>query len=433
MQVSVAQKEGLQREVQVTLPKADYDQAVAKKLSNISRTAKIAGFRPGKVPMNIIKQRYQAQAEQEVSSDLIQNSLFKAIEEQKLDIAAMPSVNKVDFDDAGDFQYSATVEVMPQIELVDFKKLEVKYSNGKVEDKDIEKMIENLQQQHSKFETVKRKAKNKDQVKINFLGKIDGVEFTGGKGENVEVVLGDKKMIPGFEEQIVGMQAGDKQVINVDFPEDYGQSDLQGKAATFDIEVIEVAKRILPQLDEEFYKLCKVKDAADLREKLNLHMSRELAQKLNADNKQALLEVLLKEHQFDVPQGLIKQEIKSLKRQVFSRQMGASAKELDELNLDSLSDEPFVEEATNRVKTGLILGAIIEGNNIEADEDSVKATIANLAESYERPDEVIKYYYQNPQLLQQMKSLATEEKAVEMVLEQVKRIDSEKTFSEIMN
>lgn len=427
MQVSVESKDGLERKLSVTLPAEQYNEAVEKRLSQIARTAKISGFRPGKVPMKVVKQQYGAQANHEALSDVIQGSIAQAVAQEKLNPAGYPSVESTDISESGEVSYTATVEVYPEVKLSDFSKLKIERIKSELSDSDVDDMVKTLQEQRAEWKPVKRKSKKGEQVKIDFLGKIDGEAFDGGKGENMDLVLGEGRMISGFEDEIIGMKTGEEKVINVTFPEDYGKDDLNGKAATFDIKVHEVAERVLPEMDEEFFKAFGAKDEAELRDNLKQHMTRELEQKLKAANKQAVMDALLGAHSFDVPSALVAQEVQQLKQQAF-QQFGGQAP----IKFEDVPDEPFQEDAKRRVQLGLLLGEIIDENKLEADEDSVKAAIASLAGGYEKPDDVIKHYYDNPQLLNNIRSLVIEEKSVDLVLGQAKVTETEKSFNNLM-
>ena len=429
MQVTVETTQGLERKMSVQVPAEKYNEAFNARIAQIARTAKISGFRPGKVPLKVVKQQYGGQATQETLSELIQMSLGQAITQEKLNPAGYPQIDSTDLSDAGELSFTASFEVYPEIELADAGKLNVERISSEITDADVDTMLETLRKQRAEFNDVERAAADGDQVTVDFVGTIDGEEFTGGKGENVALTLGSGQMIPGFEDQVVGMKAGDEKTIDVTFPADYNKEDLQNKAAQFAITAHKVAEQTLPEVDADFVKAFGVEDGdvAKLRENLTQHMQRELEQKVKSKSKTAVMDSLIEQNPVEVPASLVTQEIQRLKEQAF-QQFGGNAP----IKLEDFPDEPFQEDASRRVKLGLLLGEIIKQQDLKADADKVKAMIEQMSSSYEQPEQVVNYYYENPQMLQSIESVVVEDQAVEWVMSQAKVTESKVSFDELM-
>ena len=429
MQVTVETTQGLERKLSVQVPAEKYNEAFDARIAQIARTAKISGFRPGKVPLKVVKQQYGGQASQETLSELIQMTLGQAISQEKLNPAGYPQIDSTDLSEAGELSFTASFEVYPEIELADAAKLSVERVSAAVTDADVDTMLETLRQQRAEWNDVERAAADADQVTIDFVGTIDGEEFAGGKGDNVALTLGSGQMIPGFEDQVVGMQAGDKKTIDVTFPADYNKEDLQNKAAQFAITAHKVAEQTLPEVDADFVKAFGVEDGdvAKLRENLTQHMQRELEQKIKSKSKTAVMDGLIEQNPVEVPAALMTQEVQRLKEQAF-QQFGGNAP----IKLEDFPDEPFQEDASRRVKLGLLLGEIIKQQELKADADKVKAMIEQMASSYEQPEQVVNYYYENPQMLQSIESVVVEDQAVEWVMSQAKVTESNVSFDELM-
>lgn len=429
MQVSLETTQGLERKLSVEVPAEKFNQAIDARIAQIARTAKISGFRPGKVPLKIVKQQYGAQAQQEVLGDLIQSTLGEALMEQKVNPAGYPAIDSTDLSEDGVLSYTAVFEVYPEIELADVSKLKIERQTAEINDADVDNMLETLRKQRAQWNDVDRAAQNDDQVTIDFQGKIDGEAFDGGRGENMPLTLGSGSMIPGFEDQIVGMKADEEKTIDVTFPDDYAKEDLQGKAAQFDIKVHKVQAQDLPDIDEEFVKAFGVEDGdvAKLRENLTQHMQRELDTKVKNDAKANVMDGLLEANTLDVPKALVEQEIQRLKEQAF-QQFGGNAP----VKLEDFPNEPFQEEADRRVKLGLLLGEVIKQQEIKADADKVQEMIQQMAASYEDPSQVVSYYNENPQMLQGIESVVIEDQAVEWIASQAKVTEKAVSFDELM-
>ncbi|MCU7842801.1 MAG: trigger factor [Candidatus Thiodiazotropha sp. (ex Monitilora ramsayi)] len=422
MQVSVESGEGLERRLTVDLPAEQVEAEVNKRLQQIGRTAKLDGFRPGKVPMNILRRTYGGQVLQEVYGHMIETSYQEAIQQEKISPAGMPKIEPKAANEEGLFGYVATVEVMPEIVPA---KMEGKIDRpvAEVVDQDIEDMIEKLRKQRASWNPVDRSAAEGDQVKISFKGTVDGEEFEGGSAEDVPLVLGSKRMIEGFEDALVGMIKEDKRTIELKFPEDYRVEELAGKPVTFEVSVSEVAEETLPEVDEDFAKEFGSEEGMDkLKTDIRENMERELAQRVQAKIKSQAMDLIYELNKIEVPKALVEEEIDALRKQTKER-LGQGAGSLE------LPRDMFEEQAKRRVTLGLVIGEIIKQNSIQIDEDRVRKTIEEFASSYEQPEEVVKYYYGNQEQLAAVQNVVLEDQVVDWVLEQTEVIDEPTTFA----
>ncbi|MFC3094710.1 trigger factor [Alteromonas sediminis] len=431
MQVSVETTEGLERRLTITVPAESVDTAVKSRLQQLAKTQRINGFRPGKVPVSVIKKRYGQAVRQEVAGDVMQRNFYQAIVQEKINPAGMPSFELTKDQDGEDLEFVAKFEIYPEVEVKGIEELEINKTEVEITDKDLDNMMETLQKQHAEWKEVRRKAKKDDCVIIDFVGTIDGEEFDGGKAEDFRLELGKDRMIPGFEKPLVGAKKGEEVTVEVTFPEDYHAEALKGKDAVFQVTVKKVEGQALPKLDEEFAKLFGVEEGGvdALKEEVQKNMQRELDQTIKAETKESVITALIEKNDVAVPQALLDQEINALREQAkqrFSQQGGGQ-------NMPELPADLFTDNAKRRVSIGLLLGEIIKQNELKADEDKVMEMIETAASAYEDPQEVIDYYKGNEELMQQMRNVALEEQAIEWVLEKAKTSPVTKTFDEVMN
>ena len=418
MQVSVETTQGLERRLTVTVPAESVDTAVKSRLQQLAKTQRINGFRPGKVPVKVIQKRYGSAVRQEVAGDVMQQHFYQAIMQEKINPAGMPSF-ELTKDVAGeDLVFAATFEIYPEVEVKGLDKLKIDKPVVEITDKDLGEMMKTLQQQHATFKECKRKAKKGDKVTISFVGSIDGEEFDGGKAEDFPLELGKGQMIPGFEEPLIGAKTGDEVVAEVTFPEDYHAEALKGKDAKFVMNVTKVEGLNLPKLDDEFAVLFGVSEGGvdALKEEVKKNMQRELDQTLKTSVKQAVIDALLAANEVDVPKALLDQEVNALREQAKER----FAQQGNGQNLPELPADMFTANAQKRVAVGLLIGQVIKDNKVEVEQSRVDALIETTASAYEDPSEVIEYYKNNQELLQQIQNLALEEQAIDTILEQAK-------------
>ncbi|MAA70773.1 MAG: trigger factor [Bermanella sp.] len=429
MQVSLETLAGLERKLVIDIPASDVEQEIAKRLDQVSRTARIDGFRKGKIPMRVIKQRYGQGVRQEVLGEQMQQGFIKAVTQEKLNPAGMPAVEPLVDEEGKDFQFSATFEIYPEVKVSGLENISVEKFATEVTDADLENMIDILRKQQAKFEVSESAAKDGDKVKIDFDGYVDGEAFEGGKAEGYDLTLGSKSMIPGFEDQIVGMKAGDEGTIKVTFPADYQSEALAGKDAEFKINVIQVEASELPELNQEFFKMFGVEseDLESFKKDVRGNMERELKQAIQRNTKNQALEGLLEQNSIDVPAALIDQEIQRLQEQAFQQFGGGQ-----QFDPNMLPKELFQPQAERRVKLGLLINAAIEQLEIKADEAKVEALIEDMASTYQDPEQVKEFYKSNKEQRSQLEALALEEQVVETILEKATVTEKDSSYEEVI-
>ncbi|MDG9927161.1 MULTISPECIES: trigger factor [unclassified Pseudomonas] len=425
MQVSVESTSALERRMTIGVPAERIETEVTKRLQQTARRAKIPGFRPGKVPMNVIRQRYEDSARQEALGDLIQATFYEAIVEQKLNPAGAPSVEPKTFEKGKDLEYIATFEVFPEIQLAGFDGIAVERLQAEVNDADLDNMLEILRKQNTRFEVVERAAENGDQLSIDFVGKIDGEAFAGGTAKGTSLVLGSGRMIPGFEDGLVGAKAGEERVVTPTFPDDYQNLDLAGKTAEFTITVNSVSAPQLPELNDDFFALFGISEGGleGFRAEVRKNMERELRQAIKTKVKNQVMEGLLAANPVEVPKALIGNEVNRLRVQAV-QQFGGNIKP------DQLPAELFEEQAKRRVVLGLIVAEVVKQSELKADEARVRELIEEMASAYQEPQQVVAWYYKNDQQLNEVRSVVLEEQVVDTVLQKASVTDKAVSYEE---
>ncbi|SDT99004.1 trigger factor [Halopseudomonas salegens] len=426
MQVSVETTSGLERRMTVGIPAERIDNEVNKRLQQTARRARVDGFRPGKVPMSVIRKRFGDAARQEVIGEVIQSSFFEAVTQEKLNPAGAPSVEPKQLDSGKDFEYVATFEVYPEVSLADFSAIKVERIESEVTDADLDNMLDILRKQNTSYSAVEREAAADDQLTLDFVGRVDGEEFQGGTATDTQLVIGSGRMIPGFEDGLVGAKAGETRTINVTFPEDYQNQDLAGKAAEFDVTVKEVAGPVLPELNDEFFAQFGVEEGGldAFRSEVRKNMDRELRQAIKTKIKGQVMDGLLETNQVDVPQALLSNEIDRLRVQAVQQFGGAN------IQPEQLPAELFEEQAKRRVALGLVVAEIVKQHELKPDEDRVRGMIEEMASAYQEPQQVINWYYQNEQQLGEVQSVVLEEQVVDTVLQQAQVTDRQVPYEE---
>ncbi|MDT7525225.1 trigger factor [Pseudidiomarina sp. GXY010] len=429
MQVSVETTQGLERRATITVPAETIDKEVKRLLKDEYRNRRINGFRKGKVPPNVLQKLFGKEARARAASNLMQSKYFEAMMQEKLNPVGAPAIEPKVNEEGKDFEFVATFEVYPEVKVADLDKLAIEKPEVEVTDADVDTMMETLRKQHATWKEVKRKSKKDDQITIDFTGSIDGEEFEGGKASDFALELGQGRMIPGFEDDIIGMKAGEEKTIEVTFPEDYHAENLKGKKASFVIVAKKVETRELPELNDEFVALFGVKEGGvdALKAEVRKNMQRELKNTVQAKVKEQVLKGLVESNEVDVPKAMLSQEVDVLRRQAMQRFGGNQAQ------LPQLPAELFEEQAKERVKVGLLLGEVIRGNELKVDEQKVEEIIDNNASAYEDPTEVVAYYKGNEELMQQVRNVALEEQAIEFILGQAKVTAKKASFDELMN
>jgi trigger factor len=422
MQVSVETTSGLERRLTITVPAADVDAKVNQKLAEVAKTAKINGFRKGKVPLKVINQQYGGSARQEVASDLINVSYMEAVQQEAVRPAGYPKIELKTLEAGKDLEFVAVIEVYPEVTLGEFDGYELKRLNAEIKEADVDATIEKLRDQQATSTQVQRAAIDGDQVIIDFVGTKDGEEFEGGKGNDFKLLLGSNSMIPGFEAGVVGMAAGAEKVLSLTFPDDYQVEELQGKAAEFNVTLKSVQEKTLPEVDEEFIKKFGSDDLTKFRSDIQLNMERELKRAVEGKLKASVMDKLFEAHEIELPKALVESETQTLREQMM--QQFGGMKQNPDLDLKALlPDEMFKEQAERRVALGLIIGEVVKKSEIKADPDRVRAYIDDTAASYDKPEEVVNYYYQNQQMLQGIESVVLEDMVIDHIVAQAKVTD----------
>jgi trigger factor len=428
MQVSVEQTGALERRMEVSVPKERVEQAVDKRLQQVSRTAKLKGFRPGKVPLKVIQQQFGAQVRQEVVGDLMQSSFAEAVTQQKLSPATGPRIEPIAIAAGEDLKYRAIFEVFPEITLKNVEGLEVARPVAEVTEADIDAMVENLRAQRPKFDAVERECREGDRVTMDFVGLLDGAEFEGSKGNDVAVLLGSGRMLKGFEAGIAGMKAGEERQIDVRYADDYHNKALAGRTASFDVQMKKVEEKSLPDLDDEFCREYGVTEGgiAQMRSEVADNMRRELETNVRARLKQQLLDKLFDANPVEVPKSLVDAQVREM--QIDSaRRMGA--KDASQVP----PPEPFVEPARRRVALGMLVGELIKTRGLTLDRKLVESRLADVAGGYPDPASVLKAYRQNAEAMRQVENMVLEDQVVDFLLARAKVSDQPATFKEVMN
>jgi len=431
MQVSVEVLNGLERRVTIGVPAESIESEINKRLQQLARSQRLPGFRPGKLPMNVVNQRWGDAVRREVWGDTMQRSFYEAVMKENLNPAGNPRIEPKTLEAGKDVEFVATFEVYPEFTVAGLDKVAVEKPIANVTDADVETMLETLRKQRASWAVVDRAAKEGDQVTIDFVGTVDGVAFEGGSANGVKVVIGSNSMIPGFEEGLVGAKAGGSVELNVTFPEDYGNKDLAGKAAVFKVIVGSVSEQKLPELDDAFVALFGLSSGgvAALKVEVRKNMERELRQVIKNKIKAQVMDGLVKENEVALPTALVDQEIERLRQQA-SRELGMATRKKD---LPELPASLFADQAKRRVSLGLIVGEVIRANKIEADGNRVRAAVEDIASAYETPSEVVNWYYSNKRELAQMEALVLEDQVVDFVLSKAQVTEKPVSFDELMN
>ncbi|WP_106477025.1 trigger factor [Phytohalomonas tamaricis] len=429
MQVSVETTSPIERRVTVQVPASQVDQAVDARLKETAHRVRLNGFRPGKVPMTVIRQRFGRDTRNEVVSELMRQHYVQAITQESLNPAGYPSIEPTVNEAGKDLEFTATLEIYPQIELKSIEGTEVERPQAEIVDSDVDEMIETLRKQNASWTDVERAAAEGDQVTIDFEGFIDDEAFEGGKAEGHQLVLGAGSFIPGFEDQLVGAKAGDEPEVKVTFPDNYQAEHLAGKEATFKTKVHNVQEQQLPEINAEFTQQFGVEDG-DLdafKAEVRKNMQRELDTAIENRVKQQIIDALKKANDVTVPQGLIQQETEGLKRQA-AQQFGLG----QDFDVSQLPDELFAEQANSRVQVGLLLAEVVSQHELDASDDEIRAYVEELAGQYQQPEQLVEHYLGNEQMKNQVKSAVLENKAVDKLLEQAQVKDVSMSYQEAL-
>jgi trigger factor len=427
MQVSVESTGALERRMEVQVPAERVEKAVDERLQRMSRTVRLKGFRPGKVPVKVVRQQFGQQVRQEVLGDVMQSTFNEAVVQEKLTPAAGPRIEPINLEQGGDLKYRAIFEVLPQIEIKGVESLSVERPSATVSSADVDAMIQNLREQRPTYSEVQREARDTDRVTIDFDGTIDGTPFEGGKAENFPVDLGAGRMLADFEAGLRGAKAGDKKDIELTFPANYA-ANLAGKQAKFAVTVHKVEERQLPELNDEFAKIYGVEEGGieRLRSEVQENMERELNEAIKARVKKQVLDGLLAANPIELPKSMVDAQVRELQLDA-ARRMGArDASQIP-------PPEGFQDTARRRVALSLLIGEVIRNANIQVDQAQVQARFEELAAQYPDQGQALQQYRSNPQFRRQMEAAVLEDQVIDWLAQRAQVADKPSSFKEIMN
>ena len=432
MQANLERLGELERRLSVTLPAAEIASEVENRLKRLSRTVKLHGFRPGKVPLKVVAQHFGLQVRQEVLGDAMQRSFGEAVRQQNLRVAGYPQFEpKPLAAGAGEFQYSATFEVYPDVVAGEITGATIRRPVLEVGEADVDRTIEIMRKQRVHFEPAARAAQTGDRVILDFRGTIDGQEFAGSSGKEQAVLLGEGRLVPDFESNVAGMSGGESKAFELRFPDDYHGKEVAGKSACFEVTVKQVAAPHLPEVDAAFAQSLGVADGdlAKMRAEIKANIEREVKARLKSRVKDQVMQALLDATKIETPRGLVHAEIQRL--QLATRQ-DLAARGVKVTDGVPLPADLFEKQAQRRVNLGLILAEVVKAHNLYARPDQVRAVVEEQAQSYERPQEVVKWFYASPERLREIESSVLEDNVVAWALGAAKVVDAAVNFDELM-
>lgn len=424
MQVSIETTSSLERKMTIIVPAKRIGDEVKERLTKAAKTARIDGFRVGKVPLNVVNQRYGQSIRQEVVSETVRACFYEAVTQEKVTPASTPAIEpKVDKPGI-DLEFVATFEVLPDFDLADFKTIKILKPSAEVKDDDISIMIKALRKQHATWSEVTRSAAVGDEATIDYTGFKDGKEFDGGSAENYPIEIGGGTAVVGFEDGIVGMSPGDEKSLPITFPKDYQSEDLKGASVEFKIKLNLLKEPSLPEMNDEFFALFGLKAGGEeaFRSAVLQNMQRDLKNALEGKTKSRVMSELFNLHsEIEVPTTRVATEISGLKQQMSKKLAGDS----DENKFDPslLPDEMFEEQAKRRAIVGLVVNEIVQSEKMDVDGAEVRRRIQGIAATYDQPEEVIKYHYDSPELLKSIEANVLQDQVVEFILLQAEVSD----------
>ncbi len=432
MQVSVETTEGLERRMTVTIPAEQIEKEVDNRLKSLTRTVRIKGFRPGKVPLSVVTKRYGPHVRQEVINEMTQATFRDAIQEQNIELASMPRIEarETEVRVGEDFQYTAIFEVIERFDIAPVQDIKITKPVAGITEQDIDNMMEKLRRQRATWRETDRPAQEGDQLTIDYRGTINGEDFEGNEGKEILVELGAGKFIPGFEEQLEGVKAGEERTIELTFPEHYHAKDLAGRQAVFEVKVHTVSEPVLPEIDEAFVRSYDVPDGKveSLREEIRRSMQDELDQAIRDNIKEQVMEALLAANPMELPKGRVEEQIDLLMSQM-RETLQSSGAQMGDLNLER---SMFEEQARKRVALGMLTSEIVKQQNMTPAPDRVRTKVETVAAGYDNPEGVVNWYYAEPERLSSIESLVLEDQVVDWVTENADVTEKPTTFDEMM-
>jgi len=427
MQVSVEQSGNIERKMTISLPAERVDSEITRQLQRLSKQVKVPGFRPGKVPMKIMKSRYLGQVMQDVMADLIQSSYQEALGQESLRPAGAPSIESSSGGEGKDLEYTATFEVYPDLTGLTLSGLKIERNLCEISDKDIDTTLDSLRRQRVEWKSIDAEAKDGNRVTLDFTGSVDGESFTGGEGKAMPVVIGSGSLIPGFESQLIGIKEGEERTLTVKFPDDYHADEMAGKEAIFDVKATEVAEEALPEVDEALAKSFGVEGGGieKFREEIRDNLSREASDRTDITVRDAIFQAVLESNEIDVPKALLEQELKML--------IETAEKEQPEITKNEEAVAMYRKLAERRVSLGLILAEITEREAMIPAADAVESRLQKLAETYEDPSSFIEWYKADRQRLSEIEAQVLESMVVDKLLKDAEITDKTISFEELVN
>jgi len=430
MQTSIEALGRLERRFNMAVPAEQIDREVEQRLRKLSRTVRMDGFRPGKVPLKIVAQHYGPQVRSEVVGDAVQKAFSEVVQEQKLKVAGYPRIERKEGGDGKQLTFSATFEIYPEVKLGDLAGATIQRPVHAVDDADVDRTLAILRKQRTSWEPVTRASRTGDRVTVDFIGRIDGNEFPGGKGAGVAVVLGEGRMLPEFESGLAGVTAAEHKSFPVGFPADYPGKEVAGKTANFEVIVQKVETPRLPEIDAEFAKSLGVADGdiAKMREEIRENVQREVKKKVESEVKQKVMQALIDSTTLELPKSLVEIEMQRMVQQTRA-DLEARGIKLERL---PVKPEALEGQARRRVALGLILGELVKSHELGAKPEQVRSLVTEQAQTYEQPFEVVRWVYSEPQRLSEFEGLAVESNVVSWVLGRAKVEDKAISFDELM-
>ena len=431
MHITVETTQGLERKLKVEVPEDRVQGEVSKRLSSIAQSARLPGFRPGKAPMKVIAQRYGKKVREEVVGEIVQSSFQDAIVQERLRPAGSPTIDPLEWESGSGVAYTAVFDVYPEVSLPPIDSLAISRPTAEVGDGDVDKVIERLRHQRRTWTAVERAAASGDRVVIDFEGTCDGAARDDLKAEQFAVELGAGQVFEAFDKALAGAESGQELSLDLEFPSDYGAGELAGKPVHFEVKVKAVEEPSLPEIDEDFAKAFGVEEGGveQLKSEVRANMQRELTEGLRTATKQRVMEALLAGRELELPDSLVKREVE---RSMAQRRLELSHSGFDasEIELDAGDFEP---SARRRVSLGLLVAELIKENDIKADPEEVRARIESIASTYEDPQQVVRWYYSQPQHLSDIESTVLEDTVTAWILERATVTNVPASFDEIMN
>ena len=432
MQATIEKVSALERRLKVSLPAQEIDGEVQNRLLRLARNVRMHGFRPGKVPFRLVQKQYGGQVRQEVLGDALQKTFGEAVKQQNLRVAGYPRFEAAptETDSSDDFEFSATFEVYPEIQLTALDSAVIERPNVAADEVAVDKTVEVLRKQRVTYRAVERGAQTGDRITLDYRGTQDGQAFEGGSGTDHVTILGEGRLLADFEKQVLGLKAGDSRAFELTFPEGYHGKELAGKTAHFEVTVKRVEEAVLPEVDADFAKQLGVSDGdiAKMRADIKANLEREVRRRVQGRLKDQVMKVLLSSATLELPKALVELEIERLQAGM-RKDLADRGLKPDEIPMPRDAFEP---EARRRVSLGLIVAEVVKQNSLQAKPDQVKAVIQDYAQSYEKPEEVVRWYYQSPERLREAESLVLEDNVVQWALSQAKVEEKATDFDELM-